>query len=252
MSNVLIFGGTTEGRMLSEEFAKHGIAVTYCVATAYGCGVMAGCNRMITIKVGRLSQNEMAELISSAHFEYVIDATHPYAVEATKSIRHACQEVGQTYLRLIRTEGKEYDCCTYVDNIQQACKCSAESGNILVVTGSKQIAEFSIIKGFADRVYARVLPSEESIALCMQAGLSKDHVILHFGACSMEENVAVIRNHNIKTLITKDGGIAGGFEEKVQACRITDTKCIVIKRPSEPDGYSAQELINMVMEGGIS
>ena len=53
---------------------------------------------------------------------------------------------------------------TYFENIEAAAEyLEKTTGNILITTGSKEIAKFSAV---SDRAFAHVLPSEESLELC--------------------------------------------------------------------------------------
>ena len=84
--NVVVFSGTTEGRELSRQLAALGIEVTVSVATPLGQEEQ-GSAPGVTVRCGRLLPDEMAVLLKGAAL--CIDATHPYAVEATKNIRAA-------------------------------------------------------------------------------------------------------------------------------------------------------------------
>ena len=46
--------------------------------------------------------------------------------------------------------------------------------------------------------------------------------------------------------MTKDGGTAGGFPEKVEACRECGIKLVVIKRPEGRNGMDADEIIQEI------
>ena len=106
MKKILIFSGTTEGRRLSEHLAKKLIPHDVSVATEYGELVMKE-HPLVTIHRGRLAKEEMAQFLKEHQFEIVVDATHPYATEVTKTIRTCVkerEEAGQEieYLRLER------------------------------------------------------------------------------------------------------------------------------------------------------
>ena len=47
--------------------------------------------------------------------------------------------------------------------------------------------------------------------------------------------------------VTKDGGAAGGFAEKVQAAQSTGAQLVVLRRPPE-QGQTAQEILNLCKE----
>jgi len=87
---ILLFGGTTEGRVLSEVLAKRGDDVTVCVATDYGREEQAQVDG-VTILTGRKGPEEMRALMGPC--DLVVDATHPYATEVTASFRRAVTSV---------------------------------------------------------------------------------------------------------------------------------------------------------------
>ena len=97
--NVVVFSGTTEGRSFSRALAALGAAVTVCVATELGAEEQ-GCADGITVRTGRLDAEGMAALLRGAAL--CVDATHPYAAEATHNIRAAAAAAGVEYHRLLR------------------------------------------------------------------------------------------------------------------------------------------------------
>ena len=97
--NVVVFSGTTEGRSFSRALAALGAAVTVCVATELGAEEQ-GCADGITVRTGRLDAEGMTALLRGAAL--CVDATHPYAAEATRNIRAAAAAAGVEYHRLLR------------------------------------------------------------------------------------------------------------------------------------------------------
>ena len=122
---------------------------------------------------------------------------------------------------------------------------SAE-GNILLTTGSKELHKFTSIKDFADRVYARVLPMEESLQLCESARLKPAHIIAMQGPFSREMNVAMLKSVDAKFLVTKDSGSKGGFGEKQAAAREAGAKLVVIGRPPQREGLNFAETLSLL------
>ena len=116
-------------------------------------------------------------------------------------------------------------------------------GNILLTTGSKELKAYSQIKDFAERVYARVLPLEDSLVLCREAGVKAAHILAMQGPFSEEMNTAMLRAIGAKWLVTKDGGAAGGFAEKAAAAAKTGVRLLVIGRPAEADGIGLSETV---------
>ena len=141
---IVVFSGTTEGRDFSRAAAALGIAVTVSVATDLGAeeqGQAPG----ITVHSGRLLPGAMAELLQGAAL--CVDATHPYAVEATKNIRAAANAAGVEYHRLLRAASTLPAGSVVLGSAAQAAQyLAATQGNVLLTTGAKELAAFPAAK----------------------------------------------------------------------------------------------------------
>ena len=186
---VLIFGGTTEGRVLSDILRKEDVPHKVSVATEYGRDIELDSGET-DILTGRLSRDKIKELLSGGEYGIVVDATHPFAVRASAEIKAAAGESCTTYLRLTRDtrdEGTLGDFLSYADNMEEASQIlKGIDGNILLLTGSRDLSQ--VLGGIGDikRVYARVLPSIESITLCQESGLSGKQIIAMQGPFSAQ------------------------------------------------------------------
>ena len=162
MPKICVFAGTTEGRELVEFLAAQDVSVTACVATEYGETLLTP-SENLTISAGRLTSEEMEELFRREQFALVVDATHPYASVVTENIAEACAAAGVEYLRLLRTGAEMPEDAVFVQTIEEAVDfLNSTEGKILLTTGSKELHKYMTIRDFAERVYARVLPMEES------------------------------------------------------------------------------------------
>lgn len=226
--NIIVFGGTTEGRALSCRLADAGAAVTVCVATAYGAEEQ-GTHSGVTVLTGRKTAEEMTALLRGAPL--CIDATHPYAAEASKNIRAACAAAGVPYRRLLRRESDAAGAIFVSGAAEAADYLTGTEGNILLTTGSKELGAFAALE--PTRIYPRVLPSIEGIAACEAAGIPHRNIIAMQGPFSRELNEALIRQYHIAWLVTKDGGAAGGFPEKRGAAETTGAALVVLRRPGD-------------------
>lgn len=239
----VLFSGTTEGRRLSYALAETGAAVTVCVATEYGReeqGESAG----ITVLSGRMEQADMARTLAEAAL--CVDATHPYAVQVSRTIRAACEETGTPLLRLLREESEAPDGTQMFPTAQAAAEwLKATQGNILLTTGAKELETFAPLGG--DRLYPRVLPLASSLEACGAAGVPSSHILALQGPFSRELNEALIRQYCIRYLVTKDGGRAGGFEEKAAAAKAAGAVLVLIRRPQE-DGLDYESVLQRCRE----
>ena len=105
MNRILIFGGTTEGRLLAEFCDKNGINAFVSVATGYGESLLHKSD-CINIISGRKNAEEILSFILEKKIAMVVDATHPFAIEASKNIKEACGKAKVKYLRVLRDSEK--------------------------------------------------------------------------------------------------------------------------------------------------
>lgn len=248
MFRAVIFGGTTEGRMICEFCANHAIPIRYCVATADGARPVEALAD-INIYVGRLSASEMADLLSDDKPLLLIDATHPYAAEASKNIAAAARRLNCALLRVARKSGEEQG-CVYFDDIRSLLFwLKQQSGNIFVTTGSNHAKAFTELKDFQSRVWLRILPSLDSLRLCLSFGYRPERLICMQGPFSKELNRALFRAANAKILITKNSGEIGGFQEKVHAAKSLGMVTAVLAKPEEAKGsVSLNEAYEKLLE----
>ena len=244
MSKICIFGGTTEGRKLAEFLSGQPCDVTVCVATDYGQTLLPE-GEHVSVSAKRLPVGEIVSLLTEHRFDLVIDATHPYAQSITKSIARACRETGTPRWRLLRGASGVSPEHTYMETVSDAAAFLSETeGNILLTTGSKELAGFSQLPGFSERVWARVLPLQSSLDACAQAGLPASHIFAMQGPFSEAMNAAMLRTIGAQYLVTKDGGAPGGFEEKESAAKSAGARLVVIGRPPEEEGLSLSKTIS--------
>ena len=71
------------------------------------------------------------------------------------------------------------------------------------------------------------------------------------GPFSEELNRAIIRQYRIRYLVSKDGGVPGGFPEKAAACRETGTELILLRRPEEsgPEFETVYQMCMTLLKG---
>lgn len=248
---IIIFGGTTEGRELSAALASEGADVTVSVASEYGAEEQTS-DYGIKIEEGPKDEGEMRLLIRGA--DLCVDATHPYAVLVTENIQKAAEAEGVELLRLTRDATKletviaESPSASGEANLMIASSAEeaarlarANGGNVLLTTGSKELHVYAELID-PQLLYPRVLPLASSLEACEAACIPHRNIIAAQGPFSEGFNCALISEFGIDILITKESGKAGGFSEKIRACRKCGIPVIVIARPAD-DGLSYDEVL---------
>lgn len=249
MSNILLFAGTTEGRLLLEALSSTDNNVCACTATEYGREIIINeVPNNCKVLSGRLDLEHMKNLMTQEQFDVVIDATHPYAEVVSQNIVLACKSIGIKYLRLLRNESnlckKDYKNVISVNDTLEAVKyLNSMSGNILLTVGSKELKKYTKVKDYKNRIYARVLPMEDVVHLSNELGFSGKNLLCMQGPFSYEMNVAMIKWLNCEFLVTKDSGKPGGTDDKIKAALDLGIKVVVIKRPNNETGLSFQQVL---------
>ncbi len=278
---VLIFGGTTEGRVLAEAAARGGVHVVLSVATDYGEEVLEDIQDMegIDIHKGHLDTDKMISLIDDVKPYVVFDATHPYAEEVTASVSAAAAAAGVRYVRVRRDIGAQAADpagsaapvpdvkaapdphampetsagaaggaadITYVPDVSAAAAVlNRTAARAFITTGSRGAAAFGRVKDAENRLTIRVLPSEEAVKLCREAGFKGKNIICMQGPFSAELNEAMFRAAGADILVTKSSGKTGGFPEKIEAACRLGMKVIVITPPEDIPGITIEAACGM-------
>lgn len=238
MKRLLIFSGTTEGRLLAEH-VQGKFQVTVSVATEYGRELARG----LHVITGRMDSSQMEDYFRKKRVELVVDATHPYAREATKNIKAAAEKAGIAYIRIVRKSASGQGLTVVKDACEAATVVQQREGNILLTTGSKDLDVFTTVRDYRKRIYPRVLPVVGSIGRCYGLGYEPSHVIAMQGPFSEKLNIALMDQFHIKLLVTKDSGPEGGIQEKLAAARAVGAEVILIQRPDQEGGLTLEEAI---------
>ena len=239
----VVFSGTTEGRQFSKILANLGVEVLVSVATEIGAEEQDE-NENITIHVGRCTAAEMTKLLHGASI--CVDATHPYATEATRTICEACEMTGVEYHRLLRTESELPKNSIVFETAAEAAEyLESTAGNVLLTTGAKELPAFKNLD--IKRIFPRVLPTLDGIRACEALDIPHRNIIAMQGPFSFALNQAMMEQFHIRWLVTKDGGAAGGFDEKAAAASAAGAQLVVIRRPPE-EGETAEEVLKRCKE----
>ena len=246
MFKALIFGGTTEGRELAVFCAENAISADISVTTELGAQLLPK-KSSVKILVGRLDHEGIKSLISQGEYTLIVDATHPFAQNATENIRAACLDLNREYYRVIRENSDEIF-GEYAENTDELITLlNRTDKRILSTLGSKELQALTQISDYENRVFLRVLNDRKIIEHCQKLGFKSSQIISGRGPFSEEENVAHIRQSGAEILVTKDSGKTGGYPEKIAAAKRCKIELITLKRPEE-SGISLSEIQKIMLE----
>ena len=253
MNEILIFGGTTEGRILAETICENGGICTISVATEYGEEVLKNTDRDVTglkIRKGRLDSVAMKGLLEQGNYSMVIDATHIFAVEVSKNIKEASSLANIPYYRLLREKeqmDKEQNMVLFENHIACIEYLKKTKGKILLTTGSKELSLYTQDEELRKRLVVRVLPGADSIKICQENNIAGKQIIAMQGPFSQAMNEVIMKEYEIDIMVTKESGHAGGQMEKVMAAKKCGVLICMIGCPKE-QGYSLDDICSILQK----
>ncbi len=245
MTKLLIFGGTSEGRILATEAGQLGIPCLLLVATEYGEALIAETSKVRVLQ-GRLDQAAMQALLDAEQPQLVIDATHPYALQVSAHLRAACQATGSPLIRLVRACDDLEGLVQFADMDALVSWLNTRDQGVFSTLGAKEAISLSRVDHYQDRVWLRILPFEESLSTCLASGFPAQHIICMQGPFSRELNRAMFRASGAGILLTKASGKAGGFAAKLEAAQDLGLQVAVLARPQEEQGLSLSAIQNLL------
>ncbi len=231
---ILLLGGTSETEPMALKLATAGYRVL--VSTATDESLQIGEHPEICRRHGRLNLTQMVTLVEEQKIFALVDATHPYASEVHQTARKVAEQTRRLYLRYQR-QGMLTSHPNWVvaRNHDEAAQIACKSGTpVLLTTGSRHLEPY-VAEATRRHVplFARVLDHPESISACDAAGLKEIGRIFGRGPFSLEQNRAIIRQHQIAVIVTKESGKVGGVEEKWRAAKMEGCLFVVVQRPEE-------------------
>ena len=247
---ILVMSGTKDGKEIVRLLHSKGIDVITTTATRYGKQMFEELGLGHICAQGRLDADTLLNFIEEHNIETVIDATHPYAAQASINAITACHKRGINYIRYEResTPIPDSPLIHHVANIGDAIRaCKSTSGRgkrILLATGFTTVSEFRRLLD-AKEIVVRILPIPEHINKCLEMGIPSSNIIAERGPFSVTSNIKTFRDYNIDVIVTKDSGTTGGTPEKIEAALKEKINVVLIIRPQIqfPNVYSSTEAL---------
>ena len=222
---VLILGGTAEARALAARLDGEGVAVTSSLAgRVANPRLPAG-----DVRIGGFGGPEaLARWLAENDVAAVIDATHPFAERISASAARAAPAAGVALLRLERPGWTEQpgDRWHWVDDLGQAAAAIGSLGErVLLTTGRQGLAAFAPVAHawFLVRCVDQPDPPLPP----------RHELLLDRGPYTLDGELALIDDHRIDLVVTKDSGGAH-TEAKLDAARGRGLPVIVVRRPPRP------------------
>lgn len=227
-------GGTKESieiiKSLKLEAENHYISVS--TTTEFGAKIAkeAGADEVIYDNIDRAAK---IKLLKEKNYDVLIDATHPFASNATKSGCIASEKAKVKYIRFEREsfKVKDSDKVHNVFSFDEASELIAQKFSDKRILHLAGVSTVEYILKSADDVYIRVLPVLSSIDKCKKLNIKSNHIIAMQGTFSCEFNMSLMKELACQVVVTKEAGKIGGAPNKIKAAQHLSLDLIIVNRP---------------------
>lgn len=228
---ILIFGGTTEGRIAAETLDEAGKPFYYSTRGALQEVMCKNMTRM----TGNMDMEKITSFCREHDIQLIIDAAHPFAQQLHRNIFLAAQVLTIKVVRLERIYPELSKEVVRCDNFEDAIARMKLDGieRLLALTGTQTIAKLQGFWKEHDCIF-RILDRPDSIDIAAKAGFPKEKLIFYQPG---EDESLLFKQLSPQAMITKESGISGGFIEKIEAALANGIKIYVVRRPPLPDDF---------------
>ncbi|GBG39287.1 cobalt-precorrin-6A reductase [Mycobacterium montefiorense] len=224
---VLLLGGTAEGRVLAKALHAEVDIISSLAGRVPAPALPVG-----PVRIGGFGGIQgLRSWLQEQSIGAVVDATHPFAATMTAHAATACQELAIPHLVLARPAwdpGAAIVVASDVEAAQAVTKHCFE--RVFLTTGRSGTKAFAgsdvwfLIRAVTD-------PDAESLPRHHQVLLSR-------GPYHYDSEIAIMREHRIDALVTKNSG-GDMTRAKLDAAAALDIPVVMVARPQLPPGVNA-------------
>lgn len=224
---ILIFGGTTEGRMAVDVCEQAGQPFYYSTRTD---------GQQVTLHhgwrlVGTMTADDIRRFCREHDVRLIVDASHPFAEGLHESVAAA----GLPVVRIDRQRQQPAPDLVWCADFEEALvRLAADPPRrLLALTGVNTIARLKPFWQQHPAVF-RILDREESRQQAADSGLTAGQLVFyddHAPLPTAEQERMLMEQTGCDAVITKESGASGGFAAKVEAARQLGLRIFVVAAP---------------------
>ena len=232
MKRVLVLGGTAEALTIARNIARiQDIEVVYSLAGRTRTPTLPDCPNCTVRQGGFGGPSGLARYIDETEIAALIDATHPYAVRMAKNARGASSASGIKLFKYLRPGWEEPATAPWLHAETPAAAARIVDGRFSRVFLSSGQGDIGAFSGLSD-IWFLVRGIDPPAA---PLPLKHHHYITGRGPFDVDCETALLREHRIDALVTKNSG-GKSTVAKVDAAARLGLPIVMIDRPPHPNG----------------
>jgi precorrin-6A/cobalt-precorrin-6A reductase len=243
LKRIWLIGGTQESVTLAIALANLHLSCVVSVTTDSAVALYS-CAPEIQVCVGKLVAEELPRFLANHNIGVVLDASHPFAVEISRSAIWAAAQAQIPYLRFERTVTSAIDKPDVISvaNFEDVLDLNLLQGQRVLLTIGYRF--LSVFESWHDQatLFARILPSPVALEAALNAGFTSARLIALRPPISYELERSLWQQWQISTVVTKASGAPGGEDIKRKLAAELGVKLIVIERPALPYPQQTSDL----------
>jgi precorrin-6A/cobalt-precorrin-6A reductase len=233
---VLLLGGTSEARALAARLHPGVDVISSLAGRVPDPALPVG-----EVRIGGFGGVDgLRHWLYEAHVDAVVDATHPYAATITANAAAACGEVGLPHLVLARPAWEPGDALVVGSDTEAAETIATEQySRVFLTTGRSGTAAFVDVDAW---FLIRTVTAPDAEALPR-----RHQLVLSRGPYHYEDELALLREHRIEALVTKNSGGAM-TRPKLDAASALGVAVVMVDRPPLPAGVTTVSSVDEAAE----
>jgi precorrin-6A/cobalt-precorrin-6A reductase len=223
---VLLLGGTAEGRALAQRLHSDVEVISSLAGRVPDPALPVG-----QVRIGGFGGAQpMRQWLVENRVDAVVDATHPFAAAMTERAARVCAGLGLPHVVVTRPPWDSSDAIAVASAAEAAEVVEQQRySRVLLTSGRSTISAFAHSSAwFLIRVV--IAPNADALP-------TRHTLLLSRGPYRYDDEIALMREHNIHVLVTKNSG--GDYTRaKLDAAAALYIPVVMIDRPPLPPGVT--------------